>query len=160
MKVMVGGTFDFLHIGHQLLLTRAFMTAGDGGSVVIGLSSDSFAARKQHPVRPYEVRLAELKAWITSKNFRASYVVEPLYDQFGSALSLDFDALVVSYETVSVGNLINRKREEAGRKPVDLYQIQCVLADDGKAVSSTRIYQGEINRFGVSVAEAEFFKEQ
>jgi len=67
MRVMVGGTFDPLHIGHQHLLTRAFMTAGLGGHVVIGLSSDEFASRKQHPVRSYNVRLAELTNWINSK---------------------------------------------------------------------------------------------
>ena len=40
---------------------------------------------------------------------------------------------------------------------LDLYQIQCVLAEDGKAVSSPRIYRGEINRYGEPVAEEEFF---
>ncbi len=156
MKVMVGGTFDPLHIGHQLLLTRAFTTAGPGGHVVIGLSADPFASRKQHPVRTYAVRFAELTAWIQSRNFPATYEIEPLYDQYGSALTQDFDALVVSYETFPVGNEINRKRKELGRPMVDLYQIQCVLAEDGKAVSSTRIYRGEINRYGKQIPEEKF----
>lgn len=156
MKVMVGGTFDPLHIGHQLLLKRAFETAGFGGHVVLGLSADPFAARKQHPVRTYEVRFAELTEWIESQKFSATYEIEPLYDRFGSALTQNFDALVVSYETFPVGNEINKLRKEAGRPMVDLYQIQCVLAEDGKAVSSTRIYRGEINRFGEPVPEEEF----
>jgi pantetheine-phosphate adenylyltransferase len=156
MKVMVGGTFDPLHIGHQLLLKRAFMTAGDDGNVIIGLSSDIFAARKQHPVRGYEVRKAELIRWIEESGFLASYEIEPLSDQFGSALTQDFDALVVSYETFPVGNLINEKRKELGRPMVDLYQIQCVMAKDGRAVSSTRIYRGEINRYGEVEPEEEY----
>ncbi|MDO5844709.1 MAG: phosphopantetheine adenylyltransferase [Methanocorpusculum sp.] len=149
MKVMVGGTFDPLHIGHQLLLTRAFMTAGEGGHVVIGLSSDEFAAvRKEHPVRSYSVRFEELTKWIESKKFSAAYDIEPLFDKYGSALTQDFDALVVSYETFPVGNQINEKRKEMGRPMVDLYQISCVLAEDGKAVSSTRIYRKEIKSYG------------
>jgi pantetheine-phosphate adenylyltransferase len=156
MRVMVGGTFDPLHIGHQLLLRRAFETAGAGGHVVLGLSADQFAARKQHPVRPYAVRFAELTAWVDAGNFPATYEIEPLYDRFGSALSQDFDALVVSYETFPVGGEINRLRKERGHAMVDLYQIQCVLAEDGKAVSSTRIYRGEINRYGKPVPEKEF----
>ncbi len=157
MKVMVGGTFDPLHIGHQLLLRRAFMTAGDGGFVIIGLSSDDFAGRKQHPVRSYEIRKKELEDWIVENRFPAKYSIEPLYDQFGSALTVDFDALIVSYETFPVGNIINQKRKEAKRSMVDLYQTQCVLAKDGRAVSSTRIYRGEVNRFGELEPEIGFF---
>jgi pantetheine-phosphate adenylyltransferase len=157
MKVMIGGTFDPLHIGHQLLLRRAFTAAGNNGHVVIGLSADSFAVKKRHPVRSYKVRFAELITWIESQNFESMYEVEPLYDQYGSALIQDFDALIVSCETFQVGNEINRKRKEMGKEMVDLYQIQCVLAEDGKAVSSTRIYRGEINRYGESVAEKTFF---
>ncbi len=153
---MVGGTFDPLHIGHQLLLKRAFMTAGDNGMVIIGLSTDTFASRKQHPVRGYEVRKAELTQWINDSGFLAEYEVEPLSDQFGSALTQDFDALVVSYETFPVGNLINEMRKKAGRPMVDLYQIQCVMAKDGRAVSSTRIYRGEINRYGETEPEEDF----
>ncbi len=153
---MVGGTFDPLHIGHQLLLERTFQTAGKDGFVIIGLSSDVFASRKQHPVRSYAVRERELREWIAAKGFGTPYDIEPLFDQFGSALTQDFDALVVSYETFPVGNLINQKRKEMGMRMVDLYQIQCVMARDGRAVSSTRIYRGEINRYGEPEPEQEF----
>ncbi|HJJ55294.1 MAG TPA: adenylyltransferase/cytidyltransferase family protein, partial [Methanocorpusculum sp.] len=63
MKVMVGGTFDMLHIGHKALLRQAFETAGTDGFVIIGLSSDEFAGRKQHPVHTFETRKKELMDW-------------------------------------------------------------------------------------------------
>jgi len=161
MKVMVGGTFDPLHIGHQLLLKRAFDTAGINGYVIIGLTSDQFAVpRKQHRVRSFDVRKRELIEWIEKSGFSATYTIEPLNDQFGSALSIDFDALIVSYETFPVGNLINQMRKKAGLHMVDLYQIQCVLAKDGKAVSSTRIYRGEINRYGELQSESDFIEDK
>ena len=63
-------------------------------------------------------------------------------------LTLDFDVLAVSYETYQTGELINEKRKTAGKKEVALSVVNCVTADDGKEVSTTRIYHGEIDRFG------------
>ena len=53
---MVGGTFDPLHDGHKHLLNRSFEVAGPDGHVAIGLTSDTFASRKNHPIRPFALR--------------------------------------------------------------------------------------------------------
>jgi pantetheine-phosphate adenylyltransferase len=148
MKVMVGGTFDPLHAGHRKLLTRSFELAGAGGCVVIGLTTDEFAGRKAHPVRPFGERKGGLERFIREKRFAAEYRIEPLADRLGPAPDEDFDALVVSEETLPVGMEINRLRQERGRRKVDLHQISCVLADDGRWISSTRIYRGEIDPEG------------
>jgi pantetheine-phosphate adenylyltransferase len=148
MKVMVGGTFDPLHAGHRKLLGRSFELAGPGGCVVIGLTTDEFAGRKTHPVRPFGERKRDLERFIREKRFAASYRIEPLGDRYGPAPDEDFDALVVSEETLPVGVEINRIRQERGRRKVDLHQISCVLADDGRWISSTRIYRGEIDPEG------------
>jgi pantetheine-phosphate adenylyltransferase len=148
MKVMVGGTFDPLHAGHRKLLTRSFELAGAGGFVVIGLTTDEFAGRKSHPVRPFDERKRELEGFIRERGFGAAYRIEPLGDRYGPAPDEDFDALVVSEETLPVGMDINRLRQKRGRKKVDIHQISCVLADDGRWISSTRVYRGEIDPEG------------
>jgi len=148
MKVMVGGTFDPLHAGHRKLLTRSFELAGPGGCVVIGLTTDEFAGRKTHPVQPFAERRRALERFIRGKKFRAEFRIEPLADRFGPATEEEFDALVVSEETLPVGVEINRLRQERGMRKVDLHQISCVLADDGRWISSTRIYRGEIDPEG------------
>jgi pantetheine-phosphate adenylyltransferase len=148
MKVMVGGTFDPLHAGHRKLLTRSFELAGAGGCVVIGLTTDEFARRKTHPVRSFGERKRELEGFILGRKFRAAFRIEPLGDRFGPAPDEDFDALVVSEETLPVGMDINRLRQERGKRKVDIHQISCVLADDGRWISSTRIYRGEIDTEG------------
>lgn len=145
---MVGGTFDPLHDGHKRLLDRSFSIAGPEGRVVIGLTTDSFASKKSHPIRPFPERKGELERYIADKYHTTSCRIEPLNDRFGSALDADFDALVVSEETLSVAVEINRLRKEKKKKKVDIHQISCVLADDGRWISSTRIYRGEIDVHG------------
>jgi len=148
MKVMVGGTFDPLHDGHRLLLIRAFDIAGKGGHVIIGLSSDAFAARKKHPVRSYDVRFKELTEFLSESALPATWEVEELHDRFGSTLKAAFDAIIVSEETLPTAREINTLRHEDGQPCVEIHQIRCVLAEDGKWISSTRIYRGEIDKHG------------
>ncbi len=54
---------------------------------------------------------------------------------YGSALDADFDALIVSEETLPAAIEINKIRREKGRKKVDIHQISCVLAEDGRWIS-------------------------
>ncbi len=148
MKVMVGGTFDPLHDGHKKLIERSFQIAGGNGTVIIGLTTVAFAGRKIHPVRSYEERRDDLVNFLVDAKFGAEWEIEPLNDPFGSTLTEDFDALVVSEETYPVAVEINRLRNEKGLKPVEIYQIRCVLAEDGRWISSTRICRGEIDSHG------------
>lgn len=148
MKVMVGGTFDPFHDGHKRLITRSFELAGRDGTVVIGLTTDAFASRKAHPVRSFEERKKTLEGFIRSEGFLAAFSIEPLNDRYGSAIDAEFDALVVSEETLPVAREINILRREKGHRKVDIHQITCVLAEDGKWISSTRIYRGEIDEHG------------
>ena len=145
---MVGGTFDPLHDGHKHLLKRSFEVAGPGGHVTIGLTSDAFASRKSHPVRPFAQRQAELERFISSTSPSTQWDIEPLNDRYGSALEVDFDALIVSEETLPAAIEINKLRRENGKKKVDIHQISCVLAEDGRWISSTRIYRHEIDVHG------------
>ena len=148
MKVMVGGTFDPLHDGHKHLLKRSFEVAGPGGHVTIGLTSDTFASRKNHPVRQFALRQAELERFILSTSLSTRWDIEPLNDRYGSALEVDFDALIVSEETLPAAIEINKLRRKNGKKKVDIHQISCVLAEDGRWISSTRIYRREIDAHG------------
>jgi pantetheine-phosphate adenylyltransferase len=148
MKVMVGGTFDPLHDGHKRLLVRSFDLAGPDGYVAIGLTSDSFASRKNHPIRPFADRSADLERFLSRTIKSTRWAIEPLNDRYGSTVDADFDALIVSEETLPVAVEINSLRREKGKKKVDIHQISCVLAEDGRWISSTRIYRGEIDVHG------------
>ena len=68
--------------------------------------------------------------------------------KYGLAVDRDFDAIIVSPETCGNAVEINEKRRSLGKRPLKIVEISHVLADDGKPISSTRIYDEEIDAEG------------
>ncbi len=145
--VATGGTFDELHIGHIALLAKAFQV---GKKVIIGISSDSFAAKRgKQPNHNFEVRSANLKNMIKKEFGNVNYEIAKLDGDFGPAVTTgDVEALVTSTETQSKGKLLNEMRAKIGVKPVKVITVELVKAEDGSTISSTRIRIGEIDRQG------------
>lgn len=143
-KVAVGGTFDKLHKGHEIIIQTAFDMADE---VLIGVSSDKFASSKKHDIEPCSVRIRNLKKFL--ERYDTKYVIKEIFDVNGSAdVDKDLDAIVVSHETEESAVKINSIRKENGLKPLDIIIIEWVLAEDGVPISSTRIRKGEIDQIG------------
>ena len=148
--VAVGGTFDELHKGHRILLTKAFEV---GERVLVGLSSDKFTKQltrqKNHAIASYEKRLAELKEFLRQNGFLERVEIMPLDDAYGVTLAKGvLDALVVSQETEYMAQEINKKREKRGLEPLKIIVVEMVPAENHIPISSTRIRHGEIDREG------------
>lgn len=142
-NVAVGGTFDHFHKGHEKLLSEAFNI---GENVLIGVTSDEFGGKKGN-IEPCTKRMTQLEKFI--QKFDSNYVVKRLEEPFGPTVDdPQFDAIVVSRETKPTADKINQIRKEKGMKPLKIFIIGCVLADDGKPISSTRIRNKEIDRDG------------
>lgn len=147
-KVAVGGTFDELHRGHRQLIMTAFEV---GEAVVIGLTSDEMLERlpKKHVVDSYEFRKEALLRFLSSQGVVDRAEIAPLYDAYGTTLTNGcLEALVVSQETALVAKEINHLREERHMRPLFIYVISMVPAEDYVPISSTRIRRGEINHEG------------
>lgn len=143
-KVVIGGTFDFFHKGHRTFLNKAFGL----GSVFIGLTSDKMALKtKKRKVQTFENREKELVNFIEN-SFEKDYIIGKIEDEFGPTLNEDFDYIVVSPETKITALRINEERRKIDREPIEIVQIEFVLADDGKPISSTRIFKREIDKEG------------
>ncbi|MDD5145946.1 MAG: phosphopantetheine adenylyltransferase [Candidatus Pacebacteria bacterium] len=143
-KVVIGGTFDLFHKGHEALLEKAFSL----GNVTIGLVSDKMAKiTKKRKIESFSVRKNKILRFI-KKELKLKTRILKINDKFGPTLKEDFDYIVVSPETYGTALMINREREKINKKLIEIVKIDFVLAEDGKPISSTRIFNGEINRQG------------
>jgi len=147
MRVCIGGTFNILHKGHKELIDKAFKIAGKNGIVFIGVTKGEMLDKKKF-VEPYEKRVKELKKYLSFKGFNKNTEIRPIYNKYGPTINEDFDVIVVSDETRDNALDINRKRLKKGKKPLKIIEIPMVYAEDLKPISSTRIYNKEINREG------------
>ncbi len=147
--VILGGTFDRLHRGHEALLETAFSL---GRTVAIGVTTDAFLAAHPKPragrLQPFRLRRAAVARWVARHHPGRPVRIVPLADRFGGSLDPEVDALVVSAETAEGGRAVNRERARRGLGPVPVAVVPLVLADDLRPVSSRRIRAGEIDRAG------------
>jgi len=145
--VAMGGTFDVIHNGHMALLKKSFSISS---KVIIGLSSDQLAIKRGKSLdNDYSKRLSSLESAI-EKNFpNSSYEISKLENDFGPAVvEGSVKALVVSEETSVKGLHLNELRAERNLSPVEIVVVPMILAEDGKAISSTRIKNSEIDSNG------------
>lgn len=137
-----------MHKGHWFLLEETFNV---GDKAVVGITTDDFARslKKEHEVDSYEKRLEDVKEFLRGKGYLTRAKLVPLNDPYGPTIESDkLEGLIVSEETESTAEIINRKRVEQGRRPLLIFVITMVLAEDGKPISSTRVRRQEVDRYG------------
>ena len=146
--VSVGGTFDVMHKGHWFLLEETFNV---GERAIVGVTTDEFAVslKKQHETDSYDNRRRDVVEFLKEKGFLERAEIVPLRDPFGPTIDSDtLEGLIVSEETEVTAEVINKMRVKQGRKPLLIFVITMVLADDGKPISSTRVRRQEVDRYG------------
>ena len=145
----MGGTFDIFHAGHESLIHKALEVSDE---VLIGLTTDERAGkgRAAIAVSPYNQRKAVIEAWLISKGVEKRVDIVPLDDDWGpAALGVDFEGIVVSQETESIANALNKVREETDIPKLEVIVVPMLQAYDGQRISSTRIRNGEIDFVGL-----------
>ena len=145
--VAMGGTFDIIHVGHLSLIEKA---SSISGRTIIGLTSDSFAAKNgKNLTNNFEQRFENLEKTLKEKFPDNSFDIAELNDDFGPAvIEGDVDALVVSEETSKKGDTLNAVRKERNLGPVEIIIVPMKLASDGDRISSSRIRNSEIDASG------------
>lgn len=142
-QAVVGGTFDYIHIGHLALLECAFSISK---RLIIGVSSDSLVKemgkRVEHNFQLRKKKLCEL---IKRKYRRKSYKIIELDNRFGPALDPQTDTIIVSEETERVADECNKIRMAMGLKSLSKIVIPILYSKEGERISATRIRNKEID---------------
>jgi phosphopantetheine adenylyltransferase len=155
--VAVGGTFDYMHTGHRMLLGTCLLTARK--RLVIGVTGDPLLVKKTHKeyIQAYETRKRNVELFC--KLQRPDLYVEAvqLFEPAGpTATDPNFDLIVVSEETAAGIGTINTIREKNGLKPMkglvihlaESYGSMKNLSQDTKISSTTlRLRQKLIDEY-------------
>lgn len=148
-KAALGGTFDHLHLGHQVLINTALNSAQQ---VVIGLTTESLVSHKLHKqsLQSYSKRLVNLTQYLKSINSFSRVSLIPLEDVYGPTLEdTTLDCLVVSEQTKGGAVFINHRRQELQLPKLPIITAPMQLDESGQYISSSRIRNGQINRQGL-----------
>ncbi|CAN5194575.1 hypothetical protein BH09PAT1_BH09PAT1_3150 [soil metagenome] len=148
--VILGGTFDHFHIGHETMLKKAFEI---GDKVSIGITTSEMFQDKQlsESIQDFDIRKNVVYKFIETNNWTERATILPIKDKYGSTLSdPTVEAIVVSPETEKIAQSIIPEREAKRLPKMDIVLVPFVMSDDGQPVSSQRIRQGLINRDGFS----------
>ncbi len=146
--IILGGTFDHLHIGHKSLLVKAF---GLANKVTIGICRENLYQNKFLPsaIEDYKTRKRNLIKFLKDRGSLDRAVIVPIIDIYGnSGLERDIDAIIVTEKTYPNALKINRLRKNIGFKPLEIVTVPLIKAGDGQVVTSERIRRGEIDRNG------------
>jgi phosphopantetheine adenylyltransferase/uncharacterized protein (UPF0218 family) len=146
--VVVAGTFDRLHKGHQKLLQKALIS---GQKVVCALTTPAMNRNKilAQTIQSFTKRQDSIKTFFKWHKADKRMTIEPLNDRFGPTLQkTPIQAIVATKETEKGVDLINQTRINKNLSPLGKIILPKIQAQDKGQLSSTRIRLGEISRQG------------
>ena len=144
--VILGGTFDRFHVGHEAFLDKAFKSAK---KVLIGLTTSDMLKKIvfQNSIWPYEKRKKTIEEF--AKKYGKEFLIFPIEDIFGPSIEReDLDAIIATDETRHTCETINQIRKRKGLKSLEIIHVPYVYSEDCRKISSSRIRNGEIDRKG------------
>lgn len=145
MITVIGGTFSRLHKGHKLMIRAAFAT---GNRVVLGLTTDEYLKHNK-AYRGYSYARRKRALFQFMSKFGEDFSILPLGTRSGNTeTAQEYDAIVVSVETLPSARRINEKRESNGLHPLKIISVPIVLAEDLFPLSSSRVISGELRISG------------
>ncbi|XP_046623301.1 bifunctional coenzyme A synthase [Neodiprion virginianus] len=114
-NVVLGGTFDRLHNGHKILLSRAVLKCTQ--KLTVGVTDTNMLLSKilWELIEPTEKRIERVKEFLEDIDPSLAYDIVSINDMYGPTKDdPSFEMIVVSEETVRGGDKINEVRVKKG----------------------------------------------
>ncbi len=146
--IVLGGTFDHFHIGHEALLTKAFET---GKKVTIGIATEELYKNKflSETIASFAVRKKSVSDFLKKKGWLSrAKIISFSHFTGGADKEKNIEAIIVSKETNQNALKINELRKKNRLLELKIIIVNDVLAEDSQLISSERIREGEIDRKG------------
>jgi len=146
--VAVGGTFDHFHDGHKILLTASAFLAKN--KLIVGITDEELLAKKKYSefLQSYDYRRHSVLKFLN--HVKPGLVADPIAirDVAGPTGYIEeIDSLVVSRETISGGDAVNKIRSDKGFRQLKVHVINVIGGeeDDGfqNKLSSTQLRKEE-----------------
>ncbi|KAF8609862.1 Nucleotidylyl transferase [Ceratobasidium sp. AG-I] len=123
----LGGTFDYLHPGHKILLSMAAWITTT--KLIVGITDDSLLVKKANKqyIQPISARIASVRSFV--RMFKPSIECDavPIQDVYGpTGWDPNIQALVVSRETLNGASSVAQLRSEKSLPPLDLFTIDVI----------------------------------
>ncbi|XP_061399473.1 bifunctional coenzyme A synthase [Musca vetustissima] len=139
-NVVLGGTFDRIHLGHKIFLSQAVIRATS--RLVVGVTTSKLTKGKtlHELILPVDQRIEEVQKFLTEIDPTLSYEVVPIDDPFGPTKSdPNMDMIVVSEETLRGGEKVNELRQQNGLNKLDIFCIDLVESTDKSGPKESKV---------------------
>jgi phosphopantetheine adenylyltransferase len=152
-SVCCGGTFDGLHFGHRKLLTLAVSSVAPlTGSLLVGVTVDEMLQKKAfyEQIPSFDERCFGVRQFLhrLAPGMINRIQVVPIMDAFGPPgqknTAPNFDALVLSHETLKTGYMLNQHRTNELHVPP--LQLLCTRRTESHGMSSTALRRLRLQR--------------
>ncbi|ANZ75456.1 BA75_03297T0 [Komagataella pastoris] len=144
--VAVGGTFDHLHDGHKILLGISAFLSRD--KLIVGVTGEAMLKNKKYKVylESFIQRKEKILKFLDFAYPGLPVAIHEINDVCGPTATVkEIEGLVVSEETSSGGDYVNKVRQEKDFPALEVYVVN-VLGGSDKTSFSDKLSSTELRR--------------